>query len=225
LGHSFASENRIQATSIINNDRFLNVYGSANGLVEDTFLPSTVNDQVSFLELRKDFAFWPNIEYEANSRYGPWVFAMIAALLQNARENKTLPLDCQLSTEAYQNVVLDPENFYRYNDGMIQAAILRAALPHELDYSCSSQLSYTVKTMLMKFFESINKPQGEAAFEFALALRTERLKIQKKHYDELIIEITNVYKALDTKTTQMTQLLSILESSMGGDSVTNDTEL
>lgn len=184
LGHSFESELRLGIPPEVGGTRINKISGSNDGLADDAFWPSSVDSNP--LELRNDFAYWPEIEYKPDGRYAPWVFAMVTSLLQKGRENTTLPPECRLSTEAYQNVVLDPENFLRYNDGIIQSAILRAAHPHELDYSCSNELSNVVKEMLIKLFASLQKHQGEAAFEFALALRTGRLKIQKIHYDELL---------------------------------------
>jgi hypothetical protein len=183
LGHSFETEMRLGIYHELINERGKKISGSNEGLTDDAFLPSSAG--LCPMELRKDFAYWPEIQYVPNGRYAPWVFAIVSSLLQKAREDATLSSECRLSTEAYQNVVLDPENFLRYNDGIIQSAILRVAHPHELDYSCSSELSNTVKEILIKFFASVTKCQGEAAFEFALALRTGRLKLQKEHYEQL----------------------------------------
>jgi hypothetical protein len=183
-GHSFESELEVSIRNEIADKRLGKIAGSPEGLLSDAFWPSAEN--LSPLELRKDFAYWPEIEYEPSGRYAPWVFAMVSALLQKAREDVSLPIECQLSTEAYQNVILNPENFLRYNDGLIQSAILRAAHPHELDYSCSGEISLTVKNILLKIFENLTTCQSEAAFEFAMALRTERLKLQGDHYEELL---------------------------------------
>ena len=220
LGNSFDSENKLGISREVGAERFNKLSGSSDGLVEDSFLPSSVN--LSPLELREDFAYWPEIQYVRSATFAPLVFASVSALLQKGREDTTLPSNCQLSTEAYQNVVLDPENFHRYNDGVIQSAILRAAYPHELDYSCSSELSNTVKKMLLKVFENITKCQGEAAFEFALALRTGRLKIQKEHYDELINALRSNF---DQSSAQLVTLNLLLDIDMNGDGGIKHKEL
>ncbi len=209
-GQSFATEELLFRNLDTNIDgveiRQSKLLGSDTGMMETVFWPSSSSENP--LQLRSDFAYWPNIQYEPNAKFAAWIFCTIASMLQKAREDKSLPPDCQLSTEAYQNVILDPENFLRYNDGIIQAAILRAADPNEIDYSCSVDLSNTMKNILLKIFEYYDKDQGEASFEFALALSTGRLKIQNTHLEE-VIQITKNRLTNSSKVAART-LLTIL---------------
>ena len=83
----------------------------------------------------------------------------------------------------------DPENFFRYNDGVIQAALLRAAHPSELDYSSNEEVSRRMTDMLSGIFRLNSRQQGEAALEFAFALKTERLKLSDKDMNRLMNEV------------------------------------
>lgn len=146
-------------------------------MAKDTFWPSLNG---AHLLLRKDFAYWKGVTYKAGSEHAPWVLATVATILQRAREEASIESEYRLATDAFQHVVLNPENFARYNDGVIQAALLRAAYPSELDYACSSELSHTMKELLVKIFIQRHHHQGEAAFEFAVALRIGKLKIKNE---------------------------------------------
>ncbi|MFV8594370.1 hypothetical protein [Ralstonia pseudosolanacearum] len=164
--------------------------GSIGGLTANCFLPSgTLLDAP--LRLREDFAYWPAV-YEEGEDSGPAVFATISAILQRARDEQFPEPEHRLNTDAFQQVVLAPENFARYNDGIIQAAMLRAAHPSELDYSREAACSGFMFDFLLKIFQQSSKRQGEAAAEFALALGTGRLKLRNDDFarlKELVSEV------------------------------------
>jgi hypothetical protein len=117
------------------------------------------------------------------------VYAIISAVLQNARENAELSHDLRLVSSSFEQVVLAPECFNRFNDGVIQACILRAAYPSELDYSCSVELSADMAGVLAKIFKNHAVERGEAALEFATALATGRLKLDRKSGIKLLDEM------------------------------------
>lgn len=154
------------------------------GCADGIFLPSGAKLDKA-LELRKDFAYWTSGKYNPGAHNGVAVFATACALLQNARENSKLDAEQRLSGVSFQQVVLHPENFARYNDGIIQAALLRAAFPSELDYSSDEELSRNMKDFITKVFQSRTRAQGEAALEFALALVTERMKLSSTDWSEV----------------------------------------
>lgn len=114
-------------------------------------------------------------------------YLAVASVLQAARDLKT-PAS-QLKPTGYESVVLAPENFLRFNDNLLQACILRAAHPSELDYSASPHLSTLMKEFLLKVFTRHEHPYGAASLEFAAALATGRLKLKKSDTQELI-EVT-----------------------------------
>nr|WP_315475949.1 hypothetical protein [uncultured Undibacterium sp.] len=169
--------------------------GTKEGSTEYSLFP-TGEKLNQAIKLRPDFAYW-DFKYNENFIHTPALMMTISAILQNARESETLAVENRLATDAFQQVVLDPENFARYNDGAIQAALLKAALPSELDYTSDNEASQYILEFVTKIFLKFNTPQGEAALEFALALRTGKLKITKTHRQQLSQKVD---RALSEKT-------------------------
>lgn len=130
------------------------------------------------------------------------VYLTIASALQCARELKDK--NNQLKSTGYESVVLAPECFLRFNDNILQACLLRACHPSELDYSASPHLSKLVKELLTKVFSRHDHPYGAAALEFAAALATGRLKLKKDDFDVLVKE------AIESLKKQPSPLLGLL---------------
>lgn len=124
------------------------------------------------LELAKDFVFWP----EGYEGYDPEaVYATVSSVLQNLRDNK---IDgCRLSANIYQHCVLDPENFVRFNDPILQSCIWRCAMPGELDYRRSDALSNDIQRVLKKIFISCDSARGITSLDFLMGLATRWIKI------------------------------------------------
>ncbi|BDB27312.1 hypothetical protein CTP10_R47170 [Cupriavidus sp. P-10] len=157
------------------------------GLVTDAFLPSLVSGKHR-LVLRPDFAFWKP-GYVEGASHAPMVLATIGAILERARTPTIEEDDHRLSSAAFQQVVLDPQNFTRYNDGLIQSALLRQAYPSELDSSSLPENSSFMLLFLKKLFAARHSQQGEAAPEFAYALGVGRLKLQPRDLQELVTHV------------------------------------
>jgi len=165
----------------------------AAGLVEDVFLPSLVPNRHR-LVLRPDFVFW-NPGYAESECHAPMVLAAIGRILERARTQAFDDDKHRLSSDAFQQVVLDPQNFSRYNDGIIQAALLRQAYPSELDYSSLPEESSFMLFFLKKIFAARRTQQGEAAAEFAFALGVGRLKLHPRDLSELVLEFERMTTA------------------------------
>ncbi|OLL28142.1 hypothetical protein BTH42_29685 [Burkholderia sp. SRS-W-2-2016] len=189
LGESFMDEARLLKNSGTAfgdeyNARIAAIAGTPAGQNARTFIGLN-SDLTEPMKLRRDFAFW-NFDYDADTAgTTSAVVAMAGAILQNARETKFEDQILRLSTDAFQQVILDPENFARYNDGVIQAALLRCARVGELDYSKEQNASQFMLDLLKRIFEQHDRRQGEAAAEFALALFTQRLRLYLVHRREL----------------------------------------
>jgi len=125
------------------------------------------------LPLRKTFAFWTP-GYEPKDVSQGDVLMTIASVLENMR-NGPKP---KLVNTAFHHSVIAPSMFGRYNDGIIQAAFLRAAHPHELDYSADASSSNTMAKLLRTILEEWKGPRGEAALEFLMSIATGRLRIK-----------------------------------------------
>ncbi len=135
------------------------------------------------MRLRAGFAFWP--DGYAPEAFQPEVLATVAVLLQRARELDKLPDERRLSTSSYRHVVLDPENFARFNDGVLQAALLRCAHPAELDYRADHPASDFMKALILRALARATEEAGEAVLEFLLALATQRLQLADLHLEEV----------------------------------------
>jgi hypothetical protein len=114
------------------------------------------------------------------------VYLTISAVLQSAREHKDD--NRRLCPSGYESVVLGPECFMRFNDPLLQACLLRASLPSELNYSASPELSKLMKEFLSKVFIRRDKPFGAAALEFAAALAVGSLRLTPRDSNDLFGE-------------------------------------
>ena len=114
------------------------------------------------------------------------IYLTISSVLQSAREHKD-PTK-RLFPSGYESVVLGPECFLRFNDPVLQACLLRACLPSELDYSASPDLSKLMKEFLSKVFARSNKEFGDAALEFAAAIAVGSLRLASSDMDLLLRE-------------------------------------
>lgn len=137
----------------------------------------------SAMRLRAGFAYWPK-EFEPQACHAE-VLATVAVLLQRAREDAKLPEARRLASASYRHVVLDPENFSRFNDGVLQAAILRCAYPSELDYRGDYAASDFMKAVILRSLARATQEAGEGTLEFLLALATRRLQLVDAHFDEI----------------------------------------
>lgn len=155
----------------------------------DSFLPGSRGEP---LKLTRGFVYWnPDPEILDKCDHAAVSFSAMTSALQNAREFSD-PL-LKLASTVHETVVLDAENFLRFNDGVLQASLLRAALPYELDYSGAPDLSEVLREFLEKVFVNHSKNYGEAAPEFALALATGRLRLTDTDKNRLIAKLRGVF--------------------------------
>ncbi|MQA21650.1 hypothetical protein [Rugamonas rivuli] len=137
------------------------------------------------LSLSEGFLFFDGVYQDRLAEVPPAaVFMAMSCALQAARECKT-PGN-QLKPSGYESVVISPECFLRFNDNILQACLLRATLPSELDYSASPHLSKLMKEFLGKIFDRYTHAYGAAALEFAAALATGHLRLKQSDQEELI---------------------------------------
>jgi hypothetical protein len=126
------------------------------------------------LALRRGFAFFdfdpPSTPSQAD------VFFTILAVLYDLRASRDT--EHTLHQHEHAHRVLSPRCFDRFNDGVIQGSLLRAALPPELDYSASEALSVEMKQVLDVILSSDATDTGEASREFLLALALGRLRLR-----------------------------------------------
>lgn len=134
------------------------------------------------LKLNKNFAF---LEFEAYERVSHSdVYFIISSVLHNLR-TRGVKSD-NLHQSEYLRNILDPENFSRFNDGIIQSAILRAATPLELAYNLDVNVSNDVADFLEHIFDSSDTNSNEAAIEFFYALIVKKMQLRPTDYQRVI---------------------------------------
>lgn len=136
------------------------------------------------MRIRAGFAYWPPT-FSPQACHAE-VLATVGVLLQRAREHDKLPDERRLSSGSYRHVVLDPENFARFNDGVLQAALLRSAYPSELDYRADHAASDFMKALVLRILAKATEESGEAALEFIAALMMKRLQLSESHLSEVL---------------------------------------
>ncbi len=160
------------------------------GLKEQLFYPS-FNTKNGELVIRKNFAFFNFNDYEKNTTQSDIYFTISNILnsLRNSADNKH-----NLSQSAYVRNVLAPSNFNRFNDGIIQASLLRAARPDELAYKNDENLSnemYHLMETLIKYHED---EQGEGLMEFIYAIASKKLSLKEGHLKSVIEKLQSECK-------------------------------
>jgi hypothetical protein len=129
------------------------------------------------LSLRPGFAFF-DFDYSGRSVSQADVFFTILSILHHMRTRRDGRT--QLRNFDHVRTVLSPRCFDRFNDGVVQSALLRAATPAELDFRHSEKESGEMTEILRFIFSNWEKPAGEAGREFALALVLKRLRLSER---------------------------------------------
>lgn len=142
------------------------------GLANSLFYPNTKREE---LQLRKGFAFFNFTDYTTEVSQAD-VYFTISSVINELRNCHNYE-HCLRQTEFVRNII-DPHNFNRYNDGIIQASILRNAYASELSYHIDEELSIDMKGILEKIIEQHQSPQGEGLLEFLYALAIEKLTLK-----------------------------------------------
>ena len=160
------------------------------------FLPVISGANSSQLKIRKNSAFFNGNSYFNNVSQSD-VYFTISNVLNNMRH-------CDkesLTQSTFVRNLISPSNFNRFNDGIIQASLLRAARAVELNYNLDKSLSLEMKDILTTIIKYDNQEQGEAILEFLYALAINKLRLRKEHYEEIIAKLNeknndlfNIYK-------------------------------
>jgi hypothetical protein len=153
--------------------------GSDQSVTKRSLLPGL--DSTESMKLRPGFVFWNSKPLEKEQDFQVEAIATIAIVLQKARDNPELLEEHRLASAAFRHVMLSPENFSRFNDGLLQSAFLRCARPSEIDYRGDATLSGFMRSLLLRCFARVGSESGEAALEFLAALVDGRLKLDESH--------------------------------------------
>jgi len=165
-------------------DRIKNIENSYSskikGLSNNAFLPIPYKvGKESILKIRKNSAFFQGNGYQSHVVQSEVHFC-ISTVINGMRNNIG---NTSLAQSSYVRNLICPTNFNRYNDGVIQASILRSAKDEELNYSLDKEVSARIKDILVTLFKYRKTTQGEALLEFLYAIATNKLRIVK---DDLV---------------------------------------
>lgn len=167
--------------------KFLQDHRANKGFANDLFYRRLHDDEP--LLLRKNFAFW-QFEYYANDNIQVSqadVYFTISALLNNLRNSKNL--NRTLEQFEFSRNLLHPENFARFNDGIIQACLLRASKPEELSYKLDEEASTKALSILNNLLKYWNNDHGEAIMEFIYSIARNQLKLVEQHEIEFLASV------------------------------------
>ncbi|WP_421523378.1 hypothetical protein [Pseudomonas yamanorum] len=173
-------------------DRDREIRAAANkGLLDTAFWPSS--ETKKSMKITRGFAFVSDKTNVTSSSCAD-IFATINWVLQNARQSAKVEEGRKLLSVELQQVLLSPEVFSRFDDGIIQAAFLRAAHPAELDYSEHDSLSWAFADIIKRVVAGYGQNRGEAAMEFIIALSIGKVKLHPSVYNHLKIDILDLMK-------------------------------
>jgi hypothetical protein len=150
--------------------------GGADPVKDIVFWPSA--EGLVPLRIRPGFAYWKEV-YDASKDLTAEVLVTVAIILQRARELDVLPERARLGTRSFRQVVLNPESFARFNDGILQASLLRCCFPSELDYRSDTSASNFMRALIVGLIDRVGAAGGEGLFEFLLALSLGRLRLEE----------------------------------------------
>lgn len=158
----------------------------SGGLSDNLFWDSPVGKK---LKLRSNFAFFRGVgsdieEFTTQAQ----VYFVINSVLHNLRQNSAKAI----FQSPFHRHILSPETFIMYNDGVVQACILRAATSIELNYNLTGEnfkIGNEMVNVLKYIFRNFENEIGEATTEFLIALWTRRLQIIRKDLYEIICQL------------------------------------
>jgi hypothetical protein len=147
---------------------------TANGMTNNIFLPTLKTGRE--LRVRENFVFFDsNTSPDKVSQAD--IFAAISCVLHKWRSEGRTALRESIS----HRDVISPICFDRFNDGVIQAAMLRAAYPGELNYEDSDLLSAHIFDVIRNVFLHCGDDRGEATMEFLLALVGQKIRLSHEY--------------------------------------------
>lgn len=166
---------------------------SQDGLMNNLFFesPFPSDEKQKTLRLRKNFALFDFKKKPADGflcASQADVFFILSALFHYLRFPHHVEVDRKFEGDRYLiqhehvRTLLDQGCFTRYNDGIIQACILRIANHSELNYSISEIESLKMLETLKDLFkDSSDSKSNEGILEFLYALASGKLKLQEYH--------------------------------------------
>lgn len=159
----------------------LEQFRTGNGLSRElTFFPSFSGNP---LPMSPGFLLWKSAEPICGQDLGASVLMTVSVLLEACRSGGARTGETSLVSGLFQQTLIAPMTFTRFNDPAIQAAILRAAYRSELNYASSPDMSLDVQRLILRLIKLYDAPAGDALPEFLVALSLRRLTLHESHIE------------------------------------------
>ncbi|WP_226531960.1 hypothetical protein [Microbacterium paraoxydans] len=153
-------------------------------------------------QVNAKFALWPFDWTTHDSDAVPThaeIYATVAHLLYESRR-RSPHIESRTITARRHGYALHPAVFDRFNDPVIQAALIRASEPGELNYTTDEDASRAVADLLWFVLSNIGGEAGDAAYEFLLALAegldeggSSGLRVKERPLASLLIQVREMY--------------------------------
>lgn len=167
-----------------------NECGKNRGFEDNLFFPSPIKENK--LQIRKGFAFAPSTKFIESSSQSE-IFFIISCVVNE--------LKCKgsLSQSEYVRNVIDPGNFVRFNDGIIQASIIRAGSNDDFRYDLSLELSLQMQSVLGDMINHLSDDHAEGLTEIFYAIAIKKLRLTNDALIDCIklLEVQESYKKDD----------------------------
>ncbi len=144
------------------------------GLTNNVFLRKLDGE---CLKLRKGFVYW-NFEVVPEIAFQSQVYFTISAVVNKLR-NEPINSNRSLRQSTYVRNLISAETFNRFNDGIIQASLLRAADYRMLSYDLDEAQSFAITVFLKSLVDKFDEDHGEALPEFLLAIALKKLRFKR----------------------------------------------
>ncbi len=141
------------------------------------------------LRLQHDFVYLPVSDDESQAD----IYAIVSNLLSTAIQFNRSATDESpigdirraLRDTVYSEALIDPNNFLKFNDAILRAALLRAASPTELNYSRDLDLSGMMTSLIVHEIAEWQFSRGQMLSEFITAIATDHLRLCTQHMDQI----------------------------------------
>lgn len=156
---------------------------TTRGLSDSLFYPVITKKPYEQLRIRNNFAFWNFDDYLKDVCQSD-IYFTISNIINSLRNSDKI--DKSLCQSSFVRNLISPANFNRFNDGIIQASILRSANADELSYSIDYEMSLEMKNILETLIKYHEEEQGEALLEFLYAIAVRKLSLKEEHLSEVL---------------------------------------
>ncbi len=151
------------------------------------------NEKLAF---NQDFAFWGS-SYISCKVNPSTVYVTVSAILQNLREQPPATAGSDsLYAQVYQHSVLDPDNFSRFNDPLLQSCLWRSAYGRELDYRSQDKLSRRFGDNVTRLARCRADGEHNATLDILIGIATQRIQLSESCLAELVSQCRGILSEL-----------------------------